>query len=41
MVLDTGYTTLPADVTQEDVCSYTISIQEGKFHQIKKMLEAV
>lgn len=38
--LDDGYTTLPADLTVEDLSTATVTIREGKFHQIKRMFAA-
>ena len=35
------YTTLPAQVEQLEEQKISLTIQEGKFHQVKKMLEAV
>ncbi len=39
--LDDWYITLPAKVTKIDDTSMRLIIVEGKFHQIKRMLEAV
>src|SRR3712207_3054863 len=36
-----GYKTLPAKVELCSLKSIFLTIQEGKFHQVKKMLEAV
>ncbi len=36
-----GYTTMPAQVEKIDNFKIYLTIKEGKFHQVKKMLEAV
>ena len=42
LVLDDGYETKPAEITlNEDRCSGVITLIEGKYHQIKRMLEAL
>ncbi|NLK39042.1 MAG: pseudouridine synthase [Clostridiales bacterium] len=42
LVLDDGYLTKPSKILlQQDRCSGTITITEGKFHQIKRMFRAV
>ncbi len=43
ITLDDGYTTMPADlkIIQNDICNVEITIQEGKYHQIKRMFESV
>ena len=43
LTLDDGYTTMPAElkIIQKDICNAEIIIQEGKFHQIKRMFESV
>lgn len=43
VTLDDGYTTMPAElkIIQNGVCNAEITIQEGKFHQIKRMFESV
>lgn len=35
------YTTLPAEVVPETDCVFYLTIHEGKFHQVKRMLQAV
>jgi len=42
--LDDGYKTLPADLTilkSADISEIKLTIMEGKFHQVKRMFEAV
>lgn len=42
VTLDDGYHTLPCQITREDGhMSGTITLTEGKYHQIKRMLSAV
>jgi 16S rRNA pseudouridine516 synthase len=41
VVLDDGYQTMPAKVECIDEQSIRLTIYEGKFHQVKRMLEAV
>ncbi len=43
ITLDDGYTTMPSKLrtTADGICNAEIIIQEGKFHQIKRMFEAV
>jgi len=41
VVLDDGYKTLPAKVSRLDGKKISLTITEGKFHQVKRMLEAV
>lgn len=43
IALDDGYTTMPAELKpiNQGICNAEIVIQEGKFHQIKRMFEAV
>ena len=42
VVLDDGYVTLPAKIVlDEDGCGGFITLTEGKYHQIKRMLEAL
>jgi 16S rRNA pseudouridine516 synthase len=44
VTLDDGYVTLPAQlqiITQADVSRIQLTITEGKFHQVKRMFEAV
>ena len=44
IILDDGYKTLPAQLKilkQGDISEVEIQIFEGKFHQIKRMFEAV
>lgn len=36
-----GYITMPAKAEKIDLCKIHLTIKEGKFHQVKKMLEAV
>lgn len=36
-----GYITMPAKAEKIDSCKIYLTIKEGKFHQVKKMLEAV
>ena len=36
-----GYITMPAKTEKIDSCKIYLTIKEGKFHQVKKMLEAV
>jgi 16S rRNA pseudouridine516 synthase len=39
--LDDGYVTLPAKVTKVDDITMRLIIVEGKFHQVKRMLETL
>lgn len=39
--LDDGYVTLPAKAVKVDDTSLRLTIVEGKFHQVKRMLEAI
>ncbi|KXG78969.1 pseudouridine synthase [Thermotalea metallivorans] len=44
VVLDDGYKTLPAELNilkSEDVSEIELTIYEGKFHQVKRMFEAM
>lgn len=41
VVLDDGYQTLPAQVEQIDPTHINLIITEGKYHQVKRMLEAI
>jgi len=42
ITLDDGYKTMPAKLTiHSDPTECTLVIQEGKFHQVKRMMEAV
>ncbi len=41
VVLDDGYRTKPARILPRDAYSGTIVLTEGKYHQIKRMFEAV
>jgi pseudouridine synthase len=41
VIIDTDYQTLPAKTVRIDPFSFYLVITEGKFHQIKKMCEAV
>lgn len=42
VTLDDGYKTMPAKlIPGEDINSCTLTICEGKFHQVKRMMEAV
>ena len=41
VVLDDGYKTLPAKVRRLEWKKISLTITEGKFHQVKRMLEAV
>ncbi len=41
VVLDDGYHTLPAQVLLIDTKSILLTLYEGKFHQVKRMLKAV
>ena len=41
ITLDDGYVTLPANVKLEGESSAYITIHEGKFHQVKRMFEAL
>jgi 16S rRNA pseudouridine516 synthase len=41
VVLDDGYQTMPAEVECIDAQTIRLTIYEGKFHQVKRMLEAV
>ena len=42
VILDDGYKTMPALITMGNTpTSCTLIIQEGKFHQVKRMMEAV
>jgi len=35
------YKTLPSKITEVGECQYLLEIQEGKFHQVKKMFESL
>ncbi len=39
--LDGGYVTLPCKIRMESPCGGVITLTEGKYHQIKRMFEAV
>gem|GEM_PF-2691065 len=41
MTLDDDYFTLPAKVVKLEDKKILLTITEGKFHQVKRMLEAV
>lgn len=41
LVLEDGYETKPADIVLDDAHSGVITLVEGKYHQIKRMLEAL
>ena len=41
VILDDGYHTLPAKVSRIDNKKILLTITEGKYHQVKRMLEAV
>jgi 16S rRNA pseudouridine516 synthase len=41
VVLDDGYQTMPAGVERIDPQTISLTVYEGKFHQVKRMLEAV
>ncbi|MBQ3483802.1 MAG: 16S rRNA pseudouridine(516) synthase [Clostridia bacterium] len=41
LVLEDGYETKPADIVLDDARSGVITLVEGKYHQIKRMLEAL
>jgi 16S rRNA pseudouridine516 synthase len=41
VILDDGYQTLPAEVLRVDNTTIRLTIYEGKFHQVKRMMEAV
>ncbi len=41
VVLDDGYKTMSAKLTITDTNECNLTIQEGKFHQVKRMMEAV
>jgi 16S rRNA pseudouridine516 synthase len=41
IILDDGYKTLPAEIRKLEGNSCLITIGEGKFHQVKRMIEAV
>ena len=41
LVLEDGYETKPADIELEDDRSGVITLVEGKYHQIKRMLESL
>lgn len=41
LVLEDGYETKPADIVLEDDRSGVITLVEGKYHQIKRMLESL
>ncbi len=41
VTLDDGYHTLPAELQPRDGCFAEVTIHEGKFHQVKRMFEAV
>lgn len=38
LVLEDGYETKPAKIERDDACSGTITLTEGKYHQIKRMM---
>lgn len=41
VTLDDGYMTLPAQVEKISDTKIRLSIHEGKYHQVKRMLEAI
>jgi 16S rRNA pseudouridine516 synthase len=41
VTLDDGYHTMPAKAKKIDDKKISLIITEGKFHQVKRMLEAV
>ncbi len=41
VMLNDGYTTLPAQVEKISDKKIILSLHEGKYHQVKRMLEAV
>lgn len=41
LVLEDGYETKPAKIRQDDAYSGTITLMEGKYHQIKRMMLAL
>lgn len=41
IVLDDGYVTMPAQVKRVSENSILLTIHEGKYHQVKRMAEAV
>ncbi len=41
LVLEDGYETKPAKIRQDDAYSGTITLTEGKYHQIKRMMLAL
>jgi 16S rRNA pseudouridine516 synthase len=44
VVIESGYHTLPASLTilkSDEISEITLTIQEGKYHQVKQMFEAV
>lgn len=41
LVLEDGYETKPAKIEQDDAYSGTITLTEGKYHQIKRMMLAL
>jgi 16S rRNA pseudouridine516 synthase len=41
VTLDDDYFTLPAKLTKVEDKKILLTITEGKFHQVKRMLEAV
>lgn len=41
MVLDDGYKTLPGKITLNEKNKAIVTIHEGKFHQVKRMFEAL
>lgn len=41
VMIDNDEQCLPADIEEIDNCVYHLTIQEGKFHQVKRMMEAV
>jgi 16S rRNA pseudouridine516 synthase len=41
VILDDGYKTLPAKVQKLEPKKILLTITEGKYHQVKRMLEAV
>ncbi len=41
VIIDNDYQTLPAKTVRKDAFVFSLTITEGKFHQIKKMCEAI
>ena len=41
IVLDDGYKTLPGKITLNEKNKAIVTIHEGKFHQVKRMFEAL